>query len=241
MLEKGEEHIYFKTDFTDGKVGIPINGLVWMSDTEEMYLQAKAKIESGFKCIKFKISKEHFLAEIEVLQRLRNEFGFDFEMRLDANGSFDKETVFEALQKLEPLQIHSIEQPVMPSQVLLMKKVCAENIIDIALDEQLIGFKGGLSAKINVIEYIKPKYLILKPSLMGGLFNCEEWVDACEITGIDWWATSALESNIGLNAIAQWTANLHTKRPQGLGTGALFENNFHTPCVLQHDTLWFKA
>lgn len=234
----------FDTPFSRGEAGIPINGLVWMGSYEEMLRRMEEKINLGFRCIKLKIGAIDFDLELDLVKRIRERFSSqEVELRLDANGGF---TFDEALYKLELLSqyaIHSIEQPIKPHQWGYMAQLCRESPLPIALDEELIGIDTP-DMKAYMLNVIKPAYIILKPSLHGGMRGTEEWIKAAEEKGIKTWITSALESNIGLNAIAQLTAHLYGSKislPQGLGTGMLFTDNVEMPVEIRKDALWYNA
>ena len=238
-LESEDPFVLFPTLFTNSQRGIPINGLVWMGSPEFMQEQIEEKIADGFSCIKLKIGALDFAKEWELLQHLRAEYGAEkIEIRVDANGGFDTSNALDRLIQLNELQIHSIEQPVKKNHTDIMSYLCKNSPMAIALDEELIGVVQK-SDKENLLKKIKPQYIILKPSLVGGFRGSEEWIEIAEKNGIGWWITSALESNIGLNAIAQWTFTKENNMPQGLGTGSLFTNNFDSPLVVQNGHLWF--
>ena len=249
--------IYFPSKFTEGKNSIKINGLIWMGNAEFMQEQISEKLEKGFNCIKLKIGVD-WNSEKEILQKLRQKFPENqLELRVDANGGFTFEQAKTVLQELADLKIHSIEQPIKKSEVgrwkmedgswksevenvyAEMTELCAKTPIPIALDEELIGVVE-YSEKKNLLETIQPQYIILKPSLIGGISGSDEWICLAENLKIGWWITSALESNIGLNAIAQYTFTKNPKIPQGLGTGGLFTNNFETKLSLENDQLWHQ-
>lgn len=231
--------ILFPSEFTNGKKGIPINGLIWMGDEEFMRSQIKEKLNSGFHCIKLKIGVD-WAMEHKILKNLRNEFSNkDLELRVDANGGFSFEQAKTVLQELADLKIHSIEQPIKAGNTQQMAELCQITPTPIALDEELIGVFYPLEKK-KLLQEIKPQYIILKPSLIGGWRGSEEWINFANELKIGWWVTSALESNIGLNAIAQWTYTLNNPMPQGLGTGGLFENNFPSKLEVQGDQLYFN-
>lgn len=237
-LNNGGNQLLFDTDFTSGKKGIPINGLIWMDDVEQMKNQIREKIEEGFKCIKLKIGALDFENELELLKNIRKEFsGQVLELRVDANGAFSPEEALGKLDLLSKLDVHSIEQPIKQGQIESMARLCKNTPIPIALDEELIGLLE-YEKKIEILEFIEPQYLILKPSLLGGFLASEEWINMAKARKIKWWVTSALESNIGLNAIAQWTQTLNTKMYQGLGTGKLFTNNPESPLQIEKAQLW---
>ncbi|MGQ1909854.1 o-succinylbenzoate synthase [Marinifilum sp. RC60d5] len=224
--------ILFPSDFTNGKAQIPINGLVWMGDSLFMKEQIQAKLEIGFDCIKMKIGAINFEEELQLLEIIRNDFGADkVELRVDANGAFAPELAMEKLNALAQFDLHSIEQPIKQGQIKEMAALCAKTPLPIALDEELIGIYN-FQDKANLLDQIKPQYIILKPSLLGGIKGSKEWIDLAEERKIPWWITSALESNIGLNAIAQWTYTLKNKMPQGLGTGQIYTNNITSPLFM---------
>jgi len=227
------------TPFSRGEQGIPINGLIWMGDYRSMLEQIRTKIETGYRCIKLKIGAIHFEEEIALLHHIRKQFtAQDIELRVDANGAFSPENAMDKLACLAALDIHSIEQPIRAGQWEEMAKLAAATPIPIALDEELIG-NYTLIKKQELLSVINPQYIILKPSLHGGLFGCREWIEEAKKKNIGWWITSALESNIGLNAIAQWTATWDNPLHQGLGTGQLFTKNIDLPLSIKRDQLWF--
>ncbi|EAQ41696.1 O-succinylbenzoate synthase [Polaribacter sp. MED152] len=231
----------FPSNFTQGKSAIPINGLVWMGDKEFMKTQIKEKLASGFSCIKMKIGAIDFDTEIDLLKSIRKEFSSkEIELRVDANGAFDPSTALEKLKVLSELEIHSIEQPIKQGQLQEMAELCEVTPLAIALDEELIGVFSK-EAKSNLIQTIKPQYIILKPSLVGGFAGSTEWINLAEENDCGWWITSALESNVGLNAIAQFTYTLNSNLPQGLGTGSLFTNNIQSPLEVKKGTLQYNT
>lgn len=230
----------FPSEFTKENKPIPINGLVWMGEKAFMKKQIKDKLKTGFTCIKMKIGAIDFNTEIELLKSIRKEFSAkEIELRVDANGAFNPKNALEKLQKLAALEIHSIEQPIKQGQVKEMANLCAKTPLPIALDEELIGVFSSKEKK-QLLETIKPQFIILKPSLIGGFSVAKEWINLAEQNNIDWWITSALESNVGLNAIAQFTFTLQSKLPQGLGTGSLFTNNFTSPLGVKNGTLQYN-
>jgi len=246
-LQNGGKRILFPSAFTESKEGIYINGLIWMGSYDYMEGQLNAKIKEGFGCIKIKIGGIDFDEELRLLSLIRKKYSEkDVELRLDANGAFEKFDDDEVLQKLELLSqfnIHSIEQPIIAGSWERMSEICEHSPIPIALDEELIG-RFSLETKKELVAKIQPQYLILKPSLLGGFAGTKEWVDIAEENEISWWMTSALESNIGLNAVAQWAASLPSeggnKLPQGLGTGQLYINNIPSPLIVEQSRLWYK-
>ncbi|WP_179349257.1 o-succinylbenzoate synthase [Winogradskyella pacifica] len=238
-LERTDQFQLFPSEFSKGEDSIPINGLVWMGKEDFMRSQIKDKIEAGFSCIKLKIGAIDFQTELDILKSIRNEFSVsDIELRVDANGAFSPNDALEKLKRLSEYQLHSIEQPIKPKQFDAMAQLCKATPLPIALDEELIGVFSKEN-KQDLLQTIKPQYIILKPSLVGGFGGSQQWIDSAENLNIKWWITSALESNIGLNAIAQWTYTLKNTRPQGLGTGSLFTNNFISPLSVKNGTLHY--
>ena len=233
--------ILFDTAFSRGEVGIPINGLVWMGNYDEMLQRMEQKLEQGFRCVKLKIGAIDFEKELELIKRIRSRFSFhEIELRLDANGAFPYNEALYKLELLSQYAIHSIEQPIRQGQWAYMAELCRESPLPIALDEELIGVNDS-EMKSHMLNIIKPAYIILKPSLHGGMAGCREWIEAAKEHGIGSWITSALESNIGLNAIAQFCADVygdHITMPQGLGTGLLFTDNIPMPLEIHGDQLW---
>ena len=230
----------FDSSFLNQESPIPINGLVWMGDEKFMHNQIQDKIAAGFKCIKMKIGALDFQREFGLLQSIRKEYTQDeVELRVDANGAFLPEEALAKLNKLAELNLHSIEQPIKAGSWDVMKQLCLNSPLPIALDEELIGVLS-VTEKEKLLQTIKPQYIILKPSLVGGCKGSWEWITLAEKYGIGWWITSALESNIGLNAIAQWTATLKNNIPQGLGTGSLFTNNFESPLTVKNGSLYYR-
>lgn len=230
----------FSSKFTEGQDNIPINGLIWMGSEAFMKDQIKSKIEEGFTCIKLKIGAIDFQTELELLKSIRTHFSpSDIELRVDANGAFSSEEALEKLKRLSDYQLHSIEQPIKQGQVEEMSKLCQITPLDIALDEELLGI-FDVTAKYDLLHFINPQYIILKPTLVGGFQGSHDWIKVAEESGIGYWITSALESNIGLNAIAQWTHTLQNDMPQGLGTGGLYTNNFDSPLEVKNGSLHYN-
>ena len=230
----------FPSEFTEGKKSIPINGLVWMGDKAFMKSQIKEKLASGFSCIKMKIGAIDFKTELELLTSIRKEFSSsEIELRVDANGAFSPEKALGKLQRLSELEIHSIEQPIKQGQLDEMASLCENTPLPIALDEELIGV-FSVTKKQELLQTIQPQYIILKPSLVGGFAGSQEWINFAEQQKSGWWITSALESNIGLNAIAQWTYTLNSSMPQGLGTGGLYTNNFDSKLEIEMGSLQYN-
>ena len=237
--QKGGRRILFPSAFTEGHAGIPINGLIWMGDADFMKTQIREKLEAGFRCIKLKIGAIDFEQELELLQMIRQEYNEkELELRVDANGAFSVEEALEKLKRLSEFSIHSIEQPIRQGQWETMAKLCEKSPVPIALDEELIGLKTTEEIQ-KIVETIHPQHLILKPSLLGGFARSRQFIAVAEQNGAGWWVTSALEGNIGLNAIAQWTFLLENPMPQGLGTGQLFTNNIPSPLYIEGDQLEF--
>ena len=239
-LRQGGKRIYFPSAFSAGEAGIEINGLIWMGDRETMLQRIRAKLDAGFHCIKVKIGAIDFQSELDLLKFIRRRFGReDVELRVDANGAFAPETALERLDALAKYDLHSIEQPIRQGQWREMARLCARTPVPIALDEELIGVNDA-GQKRELLEAIRPRYIILKPALAGGFSGTEEWIRLAEVRGIGWWVTSALESNIGLSALAQWTYGLQNPMPQGLGTGLLYTNNIPSPLQLTGERLYYR-
>lgn len=239
-LKNGGRQLLFPSEFTSGMKSIPINGLIWMGDFEKMQQQIQEKLDAGFHCIKLKIGAIDFEKEIELLQSIRNKYDSStITLRVDANGALNPAEAMQKLEKLAQLGIHSIEQPVAAGQWDKMADLCGKTPIPIALDEELIGINHK-KEKEKLLDTIQPQYLILKPSLHGGISGCDEWIELAEKRNIGWWITSYLESNIGLNAIAQWTYTKNVKIHQGLGTGQLFTNNVDSPLEIRGEQLWYN-
>lgn len=242
-LRNGGSGQIYPSEWSRGEwPGIQINGLVWMASPDEMEDAALAKAEAGYSCIKLKIGACDFRAELRLIERLRRRYGPErVELRLDANGAWrDDSEALSRLRALAPLDIHSLEQPVKARQEELMQAVVSNSPIPIALDEELIGRNPSTDAA-PLLEFIRPAYIILKPSLCGGFTGAEKWIEEADKLGIGHWATSALESNVGLNAIAQWTARRGVpSMPQGLGTGALYLNNIESPLSLDGQYLRYN-
>lgn len=237
-LKNGGKKKLFDNPFYDRNQPIPINGLIWMGDREFMLEQIDKKIEEGYDCIKVKIGAIDFDQELELLRYIRNRFSQEqITLRVDANGAFPKEYALLKLSKLAELGIHSIEQPIAAGNVEAMRKLCEATPLPIALDEELI----GVESKGELLDRIKPQYIILKPTLVGGILETREWIRLAEERGIGWWMTSALESNIGLNAIAQLTSTFNPTIHQGLGTGKLYHNNLESPLEIKTGLIQYSA
>lgn len=231
----------FPSNFTLGKSAITINGLVWMGEADAMKKQIEEKIASNFSCVKLKIGAIDFDKELQLLRFIRTNFSKEkIEIRVDANGAFTVNEALAKLKKLAAFELHSIEQPIPKGNADFMSQLCAETPFPIALDEELIGI-FSLEEKEQLLKKIKPQFIILKPSFVGGFKGSKEWIDLANKYNIGWWITSALESNVGLNAIAQWTYTLKNTMPQGLGTGALFTNNFTSPLDVKGGKLWYNC
>ena len=231
--------LLFPSEFTAGKKSIPINGLLWMGKPTEIRQQFEDKV-GHFPCVKMKVGALNFQTELDLLSEFRAQYPPDqLEIRLDANGAFTPENVEERLAQLAEFSIHSIEQPIRPKQYDLMRDLCQTSPIPIALDEELIGIFDR-EDKEKLLDTIQPQYIILKPSFVGGFRGSQEWIDLANERNIGWWITSALESNVGLNAIAQWTFTLGSSMPQGLGTGSLYRNNFQSPLTIKEGHLWHQ-
>nr|WP_315165992.1 o-succinylbenzoate synthase [uncultured Flavobacterium sp.] len=239
-LESENPFLLFPSDFTNGTKSILINGLVWMGEESFMKQQIEEKLAQGFRCIKLKIGAIDFDKELQLLRFIREHFTPEqVEIRVDANGAFSENLALDKLIQLSEFELHSIEQPIQKNHTDSMAELCKITPFPIALDEELIGV-FTLAEKEQLLEKIKPQYIILKPSFIGGFRGTQEWISLAEKHRIGWWITSALESNIGLNAIAQWTFLQHNLMPQGLGTGALYTNNFDCPLEVSLGQLWYK-
>lgn len=239
-FEAREPQLLFPSEFTQGQDSIPINGLIWMGDKSFMKAQIKDKIETGFKCIKIKIGAIDFDTELSIIKSIRETFSSEsIQIRVDANGAFSTQSALEKLKRLSDFDIHSIEQPIRQGQWEDMAHICLNAPIPIALDEELIGIYN-VTQREELLQIIKPQYIILKPTLVGGFSSCQSWIDLADNHQIGWWITSALESNIGLNAIAQWTYSLGVSMPQGLGTGQLFTNNITAPLEIKNGYLRYN-
>ena len=225
-------------------MGIPINGLVWMGSYEEMLQRMEEKLAQGFRCVKLKVGAIDFDRELDLVKRIRQRFSHhEVELRLDANGGFSTDEALYRLELLSQYNIHSIEQPIKARQWAAMAELCRDAPLPIALDEELLGINDP-DAKRQMLRIVKPAYIVLKPSLHGGMTGCREWIGIAREEGIGSWITSALESNVGLNAIAQFCASVygdHITMPQGLGTGQLFTDNIPMPLEIRGDQLWVTA
>lgn len=246
-LETAMQHLksgslaMWNTPFSRGEEGIYINGLIWMGDYDTMLSRIEEKMRSGYRCIKVKIGAINFEDEIALLRHIRSAFSAaDIELRVDANGAFRPEEAMDKLNRLAEFDLHSIEQPIRAGQWNEMRRLTDATPIPIALDEELIGVNTS-ERKRELLDTIRPQYIILKPSLHGGMLGCEEWIREAAARDIGWWITSALESNVGLNAIAQWCATHEIKLPQGLGTGLLFTDNIDMPVEIRNNRLWFNG
>ena len=238
-LQSKDPFELFPSGFTRRETPIAINGLIWMGDEAFMLSQLEQKLKAGFQCIKMKIGAIDFEKEIAILKSIRDNFSpHEIELRVDANGAFLPEEAMGKLERLSQFKLHSIEQPIKPKQWQKMAELCKKSPLPIALDEELIGI-FPVTEKEEMLQTIKPQYIILKPSLVGGFAGSEEWITLAKKHKIEWWITSALESNIGLNAIVQWTYTLNTKIPQGLGTGSLYTNNIESPLVVNKGKIFY--
>jgi len=236
-LSFGGKKQYFENDFFEKSSPIPINGLIWMGEEDFMKKQIDEKLNQGFDCIKMKIGAIDFEKEIKLLEYIRRKYSHEqVTLRVDANGAFTLDEAYQKLKRLAALDLHSIEQPVKAGQIQEMKELCATSPLPIALDEELI----GISEKESLLKEIKPQYIILKPSLLGGIKSTQEWIDLAGKQKIGWWMTSALESNIGLNVISQLTSTYKPIIPQGLGTGSLYHNNLNSPLEISSGKIYYK-
>ena len=239
-LEAKDPFLLFPSEFTRGNDSIPINGLVWMGDRNFMKEQIVQKIEEGFRCIKLKIGAIDFQTEVDLLKFIRSEFSSEeMEIRVDANGAFSPSEALEKLKRLSAFDLHSIEQPIKQGQYEEMTQLCNQTPLPIALDEDLIGVTD-VTKKAEMLQTIRPQYVIFKPSLIGGFKGTNEWRELAEKNNIGWWITSALESNVGLNAVSQFTYTLESEMPQGLGTGGLYSNNFDAPLRVGNGRLFYE-
>lgn len=240
-LANGGRHVVYASDWLDGQRGIEINGLIWMGDKHTMKHRIDEKLAAGFKVLKLKIGGINFSDEIDLLRYIRGIYPVDaLELRLDANGSFTPDNAMRRIEMLSPLGIHSIEQPIRAGQISEMARICAESPIPVALDEELIGTRNREESRQLLME-TRPRYIILKPALCGGFLGADTWIEEADRLGIGHWFTSALESNVGLEAIARHIAEKSCDMPQGLGTGQLFHNNFDSPLYLNGDRMCFDA
>ncbi|GAB5400088.1 MAG: o-succinylbenzoate synthase [Aureisphaera sp.] len=231
----------FPSQFSDGEQSIPINGLIWMGEAAFMKQQIAERLKSGFTCLKMKIGAIDFDSEIQLLKSIRKEFSpSEIELRVDANGAFSPLEALDKLKYLSEWSIHSIEQPIKQGQWQEMARLCEMTPLPIALDEELIGV-FDVEKKSEMLTTIQPQYIILKPSFIGGFQGSDEWISLAENTGIEWWITSALESNVGLNAISQYTFTKSSKLPQGLGTGSLYTNNFPSPLEVSNGKIGYNT
>ncbi len=236
-----KDKILFESDFTKGKFAIPINGLIWMGDKDDMLKQIKTKLNDGWDCLKLKIGAIDFEEELNLLKYVRKQFNKnDLELRVDANGAFTPKEALKKLDTLSKLDIHSIEQPIKAGQIEEMSQLCQNSPLPIALDEELIGI-FSLKKKKKLLKEISPQYIILKPSLLGGWQESDEWIDSAKQMDIKYWATSALESNIGLNAIAQWISQSNKIGIQGLGTGQIYKENITSPLISKSGYLRYNS
>lgn len=237
----GGKRIIFENDFSAGKRAIPINGLIWMGSKELMAQQVEDKLTNGFDTLKLKIGAINFEDELSILGAIREKYAANqISLRVDANGAFSPEEVEDKLVRLSTYELHSIEQPIKAGQTDTMAALSEKSPVPIALDEELIGISEYVH-KMQLLKKVKPQYIILKPTLLGGLQHCREWIEIATRLQIGWWMTSALESNIGLNAIAQFSAEYKNALPQGLGTGALYHNNVDSPLIVENGRLKYDT
>ena len=238
-LEHGGARILFPSEFTEGKDMILINGLIWMGSKELMVKQVNEKLTQGFHCIKLKIGALNFNDELDIIKQIRKSFPSNqLEIRVDANGAFAPKDALEKIKRLAAFELHSIEQPILPSQIDEMASICFNSPVPVALDEELIG-KYPVENKRRLLKMIQPQFIVIKPGIIGGIKSGEEWISIANDMNIGWWITSALETNIGLNAIAQWTYTLKNPMPHGLSTGFLFENNINSPLASIGEKLYY--
>lgn len=239
-LIHGGKRIIFKNDFSISGASIPINGLIWMGSEPFMHDQVTEKLATGYDCIKMKIGAIDFDKELAILSAIRSSYSSgQVTLRVDANGAFKAVEARKKLAELAALQIHSIEQPLAAGQWEAMAELCALKTLPVALDEELIGV-NGCQDKLKLLKAIRPQYIILKPTLLGGFHSTKEWIEVAESLKIGWWITSALESNIGLNAISQFTGQFKVSLAQGLGTGQLYHNNVASPLVVKQGKIFYS-
>ena len=242
VLNQSVRHPFalWDTPFSRSEQGIPINGLIWMGSYRDMEAQIHEKLDQGFTCIKLKIGAIQFEEEFALLKHIRAAYSPEtVTLRVDANGAFAPKEALEKLKRLSELGLHSIEQPIRAGQWEVLQGLVQDSPLPIALDEELIGIHSA-TEKTRLLDNLKPLYLVLKPTLHGGMYGCSEWICLAEERNIGWWMTSALESNIGLNAVSQWCATLDNPLHQGLGTGLLYTDNLPMPLVIEGEKLWFK-
>ncbi len=231
--------MFYPSGFTEGKDSIGINGLIWMGDKDNMIRQIRQKLNDGFTCLKLKIGALDLRDEIEVLKFIRDHCDSqELEIRVDANGAFSPAEALEVIKMLSEFDLHSIEQPIAAGHTEAMAKLCEQSPVPIALDEDLIG-KHSMNVRRKLLETVRPKYLVLKPGLLGGIASCRDWITLAGETGTAWWITSALETNIALNAIAQWTYTLQNHIYHGLSTGSLYTDNIPSPLYLHGERLYY--
>jgi o-succinylbenzoate synthase len=236
-LKQGGQQIIFPSDFVSKQAPIKINGLIWMGEKNFMLEQIEEKLAAGFDCIKLKIGAIDFQSELDLLAFIRSNYTAEqIELRVDANGAFAPADALSKLEQLAKFNLHSIEQPIKQGNWNAMRDLCKITPLPIALDEELIGITD-LDQKRTLLETIRPQYIILKPSLIGGFKGTDEWIALAEELSIAWWITSALESNVGLNAIAQYTYSKNNPMPQGLGTGQLYTNNVPSGLTIENGHL----
>jgi o-succinylbenzoate synthase len=239
-LEGGGEQLLFPSDFTEGKAGIYINGLIWMGDPGYMKRQIKEKLDAGFRVLKMKVGALETELELEVLSWIRSQFGQgDLEIRLDANGAWKPDEAPGKMEQYAPFGIHSLEQPMAPGHWEELARLCRKAPIPVALDEELIGLDTFGEGRA-LLETVRPSYIIVKPGLLGGFRESDQWIGLAEELGTGWWVTSALESSVGLNAISQWAFQKELSIPQGLGTGGIYRNNIPSPLLMEGNQLFFR-
>lgn len=239
-IKNGGNGLIFKSAFTDSKRPIEINGLIWMGSFEEMRKRLEEKLRLGFKCIKIKIGAIDWNKELELLRYIRENCGNEVTIRVDANGAFSPQNCMPYLEQLSSFHVHSIEQPIPAGNIRAMREICRVSPVPVALDEELIGLPAG-DERDRVLDDIMPRFIILKPALCFGFSGMADWIKRAEERHIGWWITSALESSIGLNAIAQFAGQYSLERPQGLGTGNLYTNNLASSIKLVGDRMFYKG
>lgn len=239
-FENRHSGLIFPSSFTDGLSSININGLVWMGSFDIMKDRIDRKLQYGFSCIKLKIGAINWDEEIALIKYIREKGGSNISIRVDANGAFTPEDCLWRLEKLSEFDVHSIEQPIRKGNWKALRSICASSPVPIALDEELIGLPPG-EKRDYLLDFVNPQFIILKPALCYGFSGAEDWIKRAGMRGIGWWITSALESSVGLNAIAQFIGSMDVSLPQGLGTGMLYVNNFNSPLKLEKDIISFRG
>ena len=227
------------TAFARGEAGIPINGLLWMGSSCYLHDQSEARLTEGFRCLKMKVGALDFAAECDVLRHNRS-LDSSLELRVDANGAWAGDLALERMKALREFNLHSIEQPCPPSDRAGLKAAASSGTLPVALDESLIGVHRSAD-RDALLDEIQPHFIVLKPSLLGGMASSEDWISRARARGINYWVTSALEGSVGLSALAQWASTLPDLQGyQGFGTGSLYTNNLPARTEVRQGQLWMK-